>query len=694
MISPVPDNARSPATDSTSIAERRHKLARKWAYLVSLTAYLPQPHGEIERDLLDLVERLFDAMTSEPMPTHRVAEVGARLVDLHCVGKASLPCTVDVLAGALLAEPELRRFDRLPERVAHLLGALASGYVEAVRSSTLEQQDNLHRALLEAMWVSERKLRTSTSWLDEVLARLPNGIAITDLDGRFMRVNPALDRILDRSVAESPSATLFDLMRTPGGLDLRKAYRELRDGGVDRLELRPELRSANGTPRPVTLSASVLRDPDDRASNYVTIVVEDTELAVLRSQLNHQALHDMITGLPNRQHFTNRLRQVLHEATATTLYALELDGLAALTDGLGRQVADALMLAVAERLAAAVAETEGAMIARFEGGMFAMLVESSPTAPDTVTVIKNINRALADPVRVAELRVPMSVSIGVVHQPSRDADPPELIHAAELALGRAKSKGRGQWALFDPDRDARDRDSLALIAGLPGAWDNGQLRVVYRPVVRLADEHVLAIEALFRWDHPEIGPISHHRCLELAEHTGLILSLGNRLLRKACEQLRRQRDVPLHISLTAHQSTDRDLVDRVMRALDDTGVPPTRLQLAMPAASLRCDHGAVDNLNGLAGAGVPIAMHRVTGALDELTCLEDLPIGAVHLAPSLVRRQPTASVAGRAVAQLITLVHAAVATVTVNDLKTRAQARSWHQYGADCATGPIFTRAT
>jgi PAS domain-containing protein len=257
MISPVSDEPGEPAGGSPTLAERRRKIARKWAHTVSLTAYLPMPHNEIERQLLELTNGLFDAVTCEPLPTDRVAAIGARLVEMHCVGKASLQCTVDVLAAGLLAEPELRRLDRLPERVAQLLGALASGFVEATRFSTLEQQDNLHRALLEAMWVSERRLQTSTVWLDEVLKCSPNGIAITDLDGRFVRVNPAFDGMLARSAGD----TLFELIP-----DLRDAYQGLLDGKTGRVEL------AHPTDSKMSLIAALLRDPDGMPGNYLTIV--------------------------------------------------------------------------------------------------------------------------------------------------------------------------------------------------------------------------------------------------------------------------------------------------------------------------------------------------------------------------------------------------------------------------------------
>jgi predicted signal transduction protein with EAL and GGDEF domain len=338
-----------------------------------------------------------------------------------------------------------------------------------------------------------------------------------------------------------------------------------------------------------------------------------------------------------------------------------------------------------------VAEAGAAMVARFDGGTFAILVESSPTAPDTVTMIAEINRAFAEPVRIDGHRVPTSVSIGVVHQPARDADPASLIRAADLALRRAKSRGRGQWAVFDQDRDTRD--DLSLAASMPDAWDNGTLRVVYRPVVRLADEQVVAIDALLRWDHPAHGTLPHHRCQELAEHTGLILPLGTHLLRRACEQFGRRHGVPVRITLTAHQSTDRDLVANVLHTLDETGMPPARLQVAVPIRGPHADRTAADNLTALAAAGVQLAIHHVTGTPEDLACLENHPIHTARFAPSLIRHQSRSALVAQSVPHLITLIHTAGTLVTVDDLSTRLQAHSWQLAGADTATGPLFARA-
>lgn len=687
MTKPLADSARDPSV-RVATADRRRLLARKWTYRLSLCSYLSLPHAEMQEELSRLVDRVFDALVSEPLPVDQVAEIGARLVELHCVGRASLRCTVEVLAGALLSEPEAQRLDRLPERVARLLGALASGYAESIQTSAMDQQDSLHRALLEVTWEAEHKLRVSEARLDAVLDGSANGIAITDPDGRLVLANAAFDRMLDPPHAE---ATLYDLVRAGNGTDVRAAYRELLEGTVERLTLRPELLRRAGQVSPVSLTASLVREDDGEPRDVVTVIADDTELSLLRNRLNHHVLHDTVTGLPNREYFVARLSQLLRAGRPITLYELELDGFALLRSGLGRRISDRLLDAVGQRLRDVVAERDEAMVARLDGGTFAVLVA---TVPDTVTMIGRIREAFAEPVRVADLRVPASVSIGVAHQQSRQADPADLIHAADLALRRARRKGYGQWAVFDPSRDERDQEALVLAATMPDAWEKGQLRVGYRPVVRLADNEVLGVDGLLKWQHPKCGSVPHHQCQELAERTGLILPLGEWLLRRACEHVRRQRDLSLYVDLTSHQSADRDLVVRIKQVLQDTGLPPARLRIGMPMVELLADRGATDNLRGLVAIGMRVAVHHFGGTPEDVAHLEELPVHAVRLSPSLVRRQAQhcgrGSLLVKAVTELIELVHQIAATVVVDDLRTRTQATWWRRAGADTATGPLF----
>ena len=686
-----------PAAMSTSADNRdreRAKLARKWAYLVSMTAYLPMPHTEVERQLLVLVQRLFGALTSDPLATERAAEVGARLVELHCVGRTSLQCSVDVLAAALLAEPVPA--DNLPERVARLLGALASGYADAIRSTTMRQQENLNRALLEAVSTAERNRRTSEANLDEVLNCSASGIAITDLDGRIERANAAFGTIVDRPAAEVAQTTLFELAHPGEQRDLRQAYWNLLGGESDRLRLRPKLLRADGEIAQVVLTASVLRGADGRPSHYVTIVADDTELSLLRGQLSHQLLHDVLTGLPNRQFLTTRLEHVLHGAGPVTLYHVDLDGFTMISDGFGRRLGDALLRTVADRLTAVMAD-ERAMVAYLEGARFAVLVESSATTPEPAAMVGKITEAVTRPVPAPAGELGISVSIGVVHRPAYPVEPAELLRAADMALRQATSTGPGQWALLDRDRDARDRRSFGLAATMSGAWRAGQLRVVYQPLVQLTDRQVIGVEPLLRWNVPEHGSLPHDRCVELAEQTGLSTALGAWLLRQAAERIGHNPGNPLlMINLAPLQSVDPELVAMVVATLDGTGVSPGQLLIALPAPELlEMDGHAADNLRLLADAGVQPAIHGFGSLPGDLACLEDLPVRAVRLAPNLVRRQARHpgrdTLTAKAVTDLATLVHLAGATLIVDDIQAGPQADWWRGAGADTATGPLFS---
>lgn len=687
MTMPMPGDAREPAGASRSAAERardRGKVARKWTYLVGMTAYIPLPPAEVERRLLDIVNVMFDVLTSEPFTTERAADAGARLVDLYCTGKTSLQCSVDVLAAALLADPEPRYADRLGQRVACALGALACGYAEAHRTFMTDQQDSIHRTLYKSLGESDRERRVVQARLDEVLASVDSGIAIVDPDGRFLRTNAALDRLLGRTSAEVTETTWFDLIDPRDRPAQQYAYQDLFNGRSERIRLRHKLTGKDGDTKRVSVTASLIHVPDERPHDYMVIIADDTELSLLQSQLSHQLLHDALTGLPNRQFFTTRLEQVLNTGCPTTVYRLHLDSLALISDGFGRKVADRLLQAIAQRLTVVFAE-DRAMVARFEGADLAILLERRPDTPDVPATVEKINEVTAEPIYRGAHGVSTSVSIGVVHRPAHRIEPGELLRAADMAVRHATSTGPGRWRLLDPEQDTRDRHTFRLAATMPTAWETGEVRVAYQPLVRLADEQVLGVDALLRWEHPEHGLISHDRCVELAERIGLCLPVGAWLLRHTCEQL--SSDLLLAVTVTPHEATSPELPDTVLRTLHETAVRPEQLQLAMPASTLLTAHGpAVENLAALADAGVQTTLHATGFLLADPTFLAELPVRTVRTTPRATRHPLPAKIA----TELVAAVHAAGATVIVDSVTTRDQADWWCQVGADAATGPLF----
>ncbi len=268
-----------------------------------------------------------------------------------------------------------------------------------------------------------------------------------------------------------------------------------------------------------------------------------------------------------------------------------------------------------------------------------------------------------------------------------------------MSLARAKRNGRTQWALFDPYQDARDREMFSLAVSLPGAWENGELTVEHRPLVRLDGGEVVGLDALLSWRHPYRGRLPHARCAELAEQTGLILQLGSWLLGSACAQASARReelddDQPLHVGLTPNQSSDPDLLGRVLTVLDDTGLPADRLWLGMPASALAQEEAA-ENLRLLAGAGVATEILDFSTTAGDLAHLEDLPVRAVRIARWMVRRQAQDvredSLVTLALKEVLRIVHGAGTTVIVDGVDTEGQAGWWRDLGADLVQGE-FTK--
>ncbi|KOX14484.1 hypothetical protein ADK67_42685 [Saccharothrix sp. NRRL B-16348] len=677
----------------------RTRLAKKWAYLLSSRTFVPLASVELERQLLGLVERLCAGVATEALAPRAGREVADALVALNCTTAEALRISVEIVGKGLLGMPALAPPDKLRERVVDVVASLSAGFVDRIRATVLAQQEQLGRSLYKAMREAQVELQYSEARFELLEHHLSTGIATADPDGRLVRCNGALARIVDRPTAELAGSSLFDLAHPDERVALRADFAQLVEDGTASITQPRQLLRGDGEPAWVMLGLSPLRRLEGRAQ--VIVLAEDaTDVNLLQGQLNHQALHDVLTRLPNRQYFTSRLEQALRTAdpgTGVSVFHLDLDGFSRITGGLGREVGDHVLKVVAGRLEAVVAE-ENAMVARFGHDEFAILIENTATTPDVVTTVRRINDLLSAPFHSDGRRVAVSATIGVVHRPPRDSAPADLLDSADLALRRAKGTGRRQWELSDQAQDGRDRRAFSLAATMPGAWENGEIRVLYRPVVRLADEVVESAEAVLRWDHPTLGPLPHEQCLALAEDTGLIVPLGTWALRSACEQARSwQRElgrrVPVRWALTPSQAADPELHGLVREALSDTGLPAASLRLGAPAQALFGERGdAADTLRYLAEDGVGVEVEDFTAAPDDLVRLLDgVPVRAVRLAQSPAARPGTA--VARALAGVLEVVRDVGVGVTAADVTTPEQARWWREVGADTASGPLFAPA-
>ncbi|MEQ0560510.1 EAL domain-containing protein [Amycolatopsis sp. NEAU-NG30] len=691
MTDPRPDAA--PVPD----AERaRTVLARKWAYLLSGVTVVSLNREELDAELRGMLDELCGCLRGTSADTAPAERIGRRLVGLGYVGEPGLRCTLDVLGKGLPSLPELQGEDGVgvTERIALTLGALSCGFLLAHERSVLDQQEIMHLSLLKAVRDAQWHLKESEARFEEVVTASASGIALVALDGRIVRANAALAEMLGYPAGELTGRGLFDLVDPESAEVLREAMTGLLDGGRERVRQSQRLLRQDGDVARISLTASLLRDADDRPGHYVVVVEDGTELMLLQGELSRQALHDVLTGLPNRQYFGTYLEAALRRADpvyGVTLFHVDLDAFGMVSNSLGRRVGEQLLVHFAQRLKAVMAR-EKAMIARFHSDEFGILVENTATTPDIDTIVRAINDELAEPFFVDGHGLALSASAGVVHRPSKDIDPAELLRAADQTLRRAKERRRGQWKVFDRDTDAEDRRRQALAVGMAGAWEHGEIGVRYRPMARLADGAVAGVEARLHWDRPAEPALSHECCTELADSTGLILPLGDWLLHAAGRQGAwwRQRagfGLPMVAGLTGHQVSDDALGTRVTRLLADTGLPPEQLLLGVPAGALPVS-GVIENVTALADLGVHVMLDEFGLGPDDLRAIEDLPVDIVRVDRRLAEWQAWAD--STFLGALVPLVRQVGATLVVDGIHTEDQADWWRTAGADLATGDYF----
>lgn len=667
--------------EDTAAVRAREALSRKWSYLLSSVVVVALSRDELDAELGARLDALCAALHSEPFDPAPFEEVGERLVALGYVNEPGLRRTIDVLGKGLLTLEEFRSSDQHTVRVVGGIGALTCGFTAARAGAILDQQESMQRSLLKAAHDAQRDQRQSEAKFEGIASSSTNGVLIVGLDGRLAWGNESIGVIVGRP--PEPGTRLVELIAPNSVVVFREMMeRVLSERGE--FEREPmQLVRGDGEFAKVTLTASLLRDDEGKASHVLVMADDDTELALLQGELRRQSLHDVLTGLPNRQFFTTHLETVLRRADpefGVTIFHLDLDAFGLVCNSLGARVGEHLLQHVARRLRTLMSH-EKAMVARFDGDEFGILVENTALTPDVATTMATINADLAEPTYVDDHGLAVSVSAGVVHRPSPDVDPVELLRTADLALRQAKRDRRGQWELFHTDEDAAGRRDAALAVVMPGAWEQGDIGVVYRPVRELATGALAGVEALLHWDLTD-------RCAALADESGLILPMGEWLIRIATGQAQwwRQRgelDQQFGVRLTHHQSTDADLVSRVAKVLEETGMPGARLTLSMPVGVLGVA-GAADNLGTLADMGVRIALDDFGLGPRDLAWLSALPVVSVLVPEDLVHRQDPRCAA------LVPAVHEQGVNVCVDGIATAEQEKWWREAGADLAIGAHY----
>ena len=438
------------------------------------------------------------------------------------------------------------------------------------------------------------------------------------------------------------------------------------------------------------------------AVGMISCVLEDEREAAdyAAAEIEHLAYYDALTGLPNRPLFMDRLRMAIENTHRTdqklALFFLDLDRFKDINDSLGHSLGDALLKGVAERIRGCV--RSGDTVARFGGDEFTLLVPRIDNVEDAAKIGQKIIETLKIPFVVGERELFVTTSIGVTIYPSDGGDAETLVRNADSAMYRAKEYGRDNCQLYAPAMNAQALERLALENALRKALSQHELALYYQPLVEARTGAMIGVEALVRWLHPELGLLAPIHFIGAAEKSGLIVPIGEWILRTACKQLRAwhrkvDRDLTMSVNLSARQFQQPDLVDVVRAAITESGIPPSSLTLEITESNaMQNAENTIHALRELKSLGVSIAMDDFGTGYSSLNYLKRFPIDTLKLDKMFVQDVASDPSDAAIVSAVITMAHSLRLKVVAEGVETQAQLEFLRAERCDVIQGYFFSQ--
>ncbi|MBI5461469.1 MAG: EAL domain-containing protein [Gammaproteobacteria bacterium] len=634
----------------------------------------------------------------ESYTAERIQDVTHRGLYLALAFSALLLILVVVL-GTQIGRP-LRRLQAAAHRIASgqlEQRLLVPAHIEEIADLATDLDHMRNQLLRHGAEIAVREARHRA-----VLENAAEGIMTLDRLGRIESFNTAAENIFGYDSSEVLGTTFTRF------LDSADVNRCITPDGEPRTltGLAVCIRRKNGETLHVLLSISAFTHETDR---LFTVVAQDiSERIMFEEKLTHLAYYDPLTGLPNRRLFHDRLGQALsraerHEKLVAVLF-LDLDRFKNINDTLGHLFGDLLIQAAAKRLLEVVRKDD--TVARLGGDEFTLVLTDIANVDDAAQVARKILAMFARPFQLGEHEVFITTSIGITIYPFDDSDIENLIKNADTAMYQAKSGGRNAYEFFGMHMHAGASERLALETALRKAVHAGELEVCYQPQVRVHYQpqvdrftgQIVGAEALLRWQHPELGLIYPDRFISLAEDTGLIIPIGEWILRAACEQQKAWRAAGLpsmrvSVNLSARQLQHPDIVAQITRVLEETGIDPAHLELELTERMILHDIDEVAaRLREFKAMGMMISIDDFGTGHSSLSNIQMLPIDEIKIDRSFVhditRNAQSAAIAGA----VIDMAHKLGLRVVAEGVELEEQLIYLHDRKCDLLQGYYFSR--
>ncbi|WP_017942150.1 MULTISPECIES: EAL domain-containing protein [unclassified Thioalkalivibrio] len=558
------------------------------------------------------------------------------------------------------------------------------------------------RSPLERLHLAHRDIENRERRYQQLVETAPDGVLVTDMDGRIVMANRNIERLFgyprQQLIGQAVELLVPERLR-----ERHRGHRQAHSHSINRRTMGqvPHLRGRriDGTEFPLDISLNAFDDTDGRR---ITAFIRDiTDRQRREARIQHQATHDSLTELPNRWLLHDRLTQGISQAEhhdhPIAVMLLDLDNFKMVNDTFGHHEGDQLLKAVAARLQGAL--DHEATIGRFGGDEFMILLTNVEDEQAIGTIAQRILGIFHTPFQTEHARnLAATGSLGIALFPRDARDEHNLVRYADMAMYEAKHSGRNTYAFFSQHLDAQVHEEQRVQQRLQQALENGDLDLHYQPLLEVASNRIIGVEALARWTDAELGAVPPARFIASAEANGLILSLGDWVIREACEQLaqwdRAGLNLRLAINISAMQFRQHDLVERLGAALEATGAPAQRLEIEVTETVAMSDVALTrDQLRGLKALGIRVALDDFGTGYSSLAYLKSLPIDKLKIDRSFIADIGQDPESGMILRSIVHLGHSLGLTLVAEGVETPEQRAFLHDIGCDLYQGWLHSPA-
>lgn len=527
------------------------------------------------------------------------------------------------------------------------------------------------------------------------------GIFQTTPDGRYINANPALARIYGHLNPETLIMVLQDIQHQ---LYVDPARREefvrqmSERGKVHNFE--SQVYTRDGGVIWISENARAVKDANDEVTFYEGTVVDITERKHHEEELQYQASHDSLTGLPNRMLLLDRIEHAIgrakRESQKVAVIFLDLDHFKLINDSLGHHAGDRLLLEMAARLRSCVRNQD--TVARQGGDEFVLVLTEQEDEPGLIHIVQRLLDVITQPWTEAQHEYSLSCSIGISCFPRDGETADTLLRCADTAMYKAKEIGRNTFHFYRPELNQVVTERLELESSLRHALERNEFQVYYQPRIDVASGRIIGAEALIRWDYPGQGLIPPDRFIPIAEETGLIVPIGQWILHEACRQNQAWQDaglpsISVSVNLSPIQFRHPGLVEEVGKALQQSGLDPRYLELELTESFVMHDAERINvAMSALKGLGVDLAVDDFGTGYSSLSYLKRFPVDRLKVDKSFVRDIDTDPDDAAIVHAIITLGHALGLKVVAEGVETREHLEFLQQHGCDELQGYYFSQ--